>query len=237
MVQFRKPFQRFLAHFLTWFFKLLYTRLAWTYDLVSFTVSLGHWNQWVRSVIQLTNGEPILELGHGPGHLQTALLSAGFRPFGMDLSAQMGRTARQQILKMQLTQGISSSNPLRLARAQAQSLPFLANSFQTILATFPTPYIVHPDTVREIQRVLLPGGRAVILLTAWITGKNILDTIARWLFLLTHQVPPPGMDYAVFLEPFQLTGQHAELIWLEPDGARLLFVQIVKENPADSETC
>ena len=236
MVQFRKPLQRILTHFLAWFFKLLYTRLAWSYDLVSFTVSLGQWNHWVQSVIQLAPCEPILELGHGTGHLQTALFKAGFHPFAMDISSHMGHITRGRILKFMPENHIRSSISPGLSRARAQALPFAANTFKTIFSTFPSPYIVDPDTVREIQRVLLPHGQAIILLSAWITGKKLPDLIARWLFALTNQTPSSGMDYSVFLAPFQLPGQRAELVWLEPAGSRLMLVRITKELPRTLKT-
>ncbi|MFN2198120.1 MAG: hypothetical protein ACK2UW_18520, partial [Anaerolineales bacterium] len=62
-----------LSTFLRWFFRHLYTDLAWSYDYVASTVSLGLWNEWVLSVLTDMIRPPILEIGHGPGHLQAAL--------------------------------------------------------------------------------------------------------------------------------------------------------------------
>ncbi len=59
---------------LRFFFRLLYHQFAFTYDLVAATVSLGRWKDWVLSVVPFIEGTRILEIGHGPGHLQRALL-------------------------------------------------------------------------------------------------------------------------------------------------------------------
>src|SRR5689334_21291852 len=68
-------FMRALLHI---FFYLLYHPFAAAYDLVASTVSLGRWKDWILSVIPFLEGNQILEIGHGPGHLQRVLLSWGF---------------------------------------------------------------------------------------------------------------------------------------------------------------
>jgi ubiquinone/menaquinone biosynthesis C-methylase UbiE len=50
---------------------------AWSYDLVAAVVSLGQWNHWVGSVLPYLPGVNILEIGHGPGHLQRLLKRFG----------------------------------------------------------------------------------------------------------------------------------------------------------------
>jgi ubiquinone/menaquinone biosynthesis C-methylase UbiE len=67
-------------------------------------------------------------------------------------------------------------------------------SLNQVVATFPTEYIFDPATVKEVYRILLPGGRLVVLLVAWITGRGLLERAAAWLFRVTKQAPPetPG---------------------------------------------
>ena len=69
--------KRLLGWFLRFFFHLLYHQFAWTYDWVAAGVSLGRWNEWVRSILPYMQEGRILELGHGPGHLQAELLKTG----------------------------------------------------------------------------------------------------------------------------------------------------------------
>ena len=55
------------------FFNHLYHGLAWSYDFVAAVVSLGHWNRGLKLPYRSLRGPRVLELGHGPGHLQTRL--------------------------------------------------------------------------------------------------------------------------------------------------------------------
>jgi len=169
---------RLFRRFMQVFFNLLYHPFAFTYDLVAAIVSFGRWKDWVSNIIPFIEGTRILELGHGPGHLQFALrngsrLNRGLVAVAIDESAQMGRLAKHRL---------GSSH--KLTRALAQSLPFANESFDSIVATFPTEYIFHPHTLSEAGRVLRNRGRLIVLLAAW--PKH---PISSWLFKVTGQSP------------------------------------------------
>ena len=169
----------FMRSLLRLFFYLLYHPFAFAYDLVAATVSLGRWKDWVMAVVPFIEGSRLLEIGHGPGHLQRVLRSRGLSAVGLDESAQMGRLAKHRL-------GESAS----LARGLAQSLPFPNESFDTVVATFPAEYIFDPRTLTESRRVLVRGGRFVVLPGAIITGRGGLERIMAWLFRATRQTPP-----------------------------------------------
>src|SRR5512143_2186632 len=78
-------------------FYLLYHPFAFTYDLVAATVSLGRWKAWVFSILPYVEGTRLLELGHGPGHLQRILRDRGLASVGLDESAPMGNLARKRL--------------------------------------------------------------------------------------------------------------------------------------------
>lgn len=181
---------RWLVAFLKLFFDLLYHQFAWTYDLVSWTVSLGLWNGWIRTIIPDLHGEKILELGHGPGHLQKAIAAQGRLFYGLDRSPQMGRLAKRRLNRNQL--------PYHLVNGDGFYLPFASGSLDQVAATFPTEYIANKKTVKEIHRVLKPQGEFIFLPVAWITGKSILQRFARWLFEVTGQAEQP--DSQLFLQ-------------------------------------
>ena len=86
-----------IQRFMRLFFHLLYHPFAFTYDLVAATVSFGHWKNWVYSILPFIKGTRILELGHGPGHLQRLLLDRGLDPAAIDESTQMGRIAKHRL--------------------------------------------------------------------------------------------------------------------------------------------
>ncbi|MBK7895464.1 MAG: methyltransferase domain-containing protein [Candidatus Promineifilaceae bacterium] len=160
-------------------FRLLYQEMAWTYDWVSWLVSLGEWRRWQLAALPYLQGPTVLEIGHGPGHLLLAMQKAGHTVFGLDLSAQMGRQARRRLHKRARTAD--------LVRARVQEMPFASASFNTVLATFPTEYIVDPQTLAAVQRVLVGNGRFLIVPEGHLTGRGGLYRIIDWLFRITGQ--------------------------------------------------
>ena len=177
--------QTCLAQAINWllrgFFRLLYNQFAWTYDWVARVVSLGHWNDWIFTVIPYLQGDPILEIGHGTGHLQLALLELRREVFGLDLSSSMGRITNKRLQQI-------NKRPL-LVRCPAGSIPFPNDYFASIVATFPSEYIANRRTLEESWRVLQVDGRLVILPYAWITGERWFERLTSWLFRITDQAP------------------------------------------------
>lgn len=160
-------------------FRLLYEELAWTYDAVSHIVSLGAWRAWQLTALDHLAGTAVLELGHGPGHILRHLAQAGYTVSGVDRSVQMGRIAAQRLEQAGL--------PVRLVRGVAQDLPFAPGSFDSVLATFPTEYIVDPAALAGIRRVLRENGRLVIVPEAQLTGSNAWARGLETLYRITGQ--------------------------------------------------
>lgn len=178
-------------------FHLLYNDLAFTYDLISKAVSLGAWRCWQRSALKHLAPDPhqrILEVAHGTGDLQLDLQAAGYQVVGCDLSPQMGSIARSKLLRHQKV--------LRLIRGRAQALPFVTGGFDAVIATFPSDFIVDPETLNEIHRVLVPGGRLIIVYGAVLTGGGAVRTFLEWLYKITGQREAGSADMAAYFEPF-----------------------------------
>jgi ubiquinone/menaquinone biosynthesis C-methylase UbiE len=164
-------------------FRLLYNELAWTYDLVSWAVSKGLWRTWQKSVLAyLPCRGRVLELGAGPGHLQGDLASAGHQPVGLDLSRSMLRLARRRKQR--------SGSPAWLCQGHVGALPFAPGSFDAIVATFPTNYIYDPAALRELGRLLEPGGRLAVVELASLSGADPLSHSLEWLYQITGQRGP-----------------------------------------------
>jgi len=208
---------RFIQFILRPIYNLLYHQFAWTYDLVAAVISLGHWDEWVRSILPYIENQRVLEIGHGPGHLQLALHERGFQVFGLDESRQMSRLAARRLRK----KGIKTN----LSRGLAQSLPFRRNAFQNVALTFPSEYIFDPPTLTEIQRVLMPGGRLVILPIAWITGKRPLERLAAWFFRFTGEAPgKPGELNPELKSLFARAGFEVRKETMQQESSLLLFL-------------
>jgi ubiquinone/menaquinone biosynthesis C-methylase UbiE len=220
---------------LRFFFRLLYHQFAFTYDLVAATVSFNRWKNWVQSVIPFIEGDRILEMGHGPGHLQRILRSRGLLAVGIDESAEMGRLAKRNLARAGYSQiQTASSRPSRkpaqldiaytkvdLIRGIAQALPFPDEAFDTIVATFPTEYITESATLTEVKRCLVKGGRLVVLPVA-LPKNPFLD----WLFRVTHQSPVEALDIVKsnLKQPFVTAGFTTEIKTLDQKSGILLVV-------------
>ncbi len=145
-------------------FQALYYPLAPVYDKISYYGFVGQWSKWQRAVLPRIQGKRVLEVGCGTGTLLTTLLERGYKAYGLDASPAMLRQARKK-----LTQAGYSG---RLVQGRVQKLPFPDDSFETVVSTFPTEYIISLESLKEIQRVLYPGGRLVIVDTAILKPFN-----------------------------------------------------------------
>jgi ubiquinone/menaquinone biosynthesis C-methylase UbiE len=234
------------------FFRLLYHQFAFSYDLVAAAVSFNRWNDWVASVIPFIEGRQVLEVGHGPGHLQRVLRSRGLLAIGIDESPQMGRLAQRNLkdtagpptprsrgtsVEAGLPERPGSPSSRRssqisytqtnLVRGVAQHLPFPNESFDTILATFPSEYINDPNTLAEIRRCLSSTGRTIVLPVA-LPSNRFLD----WLFKVTDQRPVEALDLirAKLEEPFLAANFETEIKTLDVKSGLLLVVVATKKG-------
>ena len=206
------------------FFRLLYHQLAFTYDLVAASVSFNRWKDWVMSVVPFIEGNRILEIGHGPGHLQRMLLTLRHNSgqgrqlvaVAIDESRQMGYLAKR-----------NTDGSARLTRGLAQYLPFPNQAFDTIVSTFPAAYINDPLTLAEVKRCLSNGGRFIVLPVAW-PRNPFLD----WLFRVTGESPSEAVELvkSKFNEPLVKAGFETEVKMLDVKSSLLLIVLAKKPS-------
>ena len=200
--------------FMRLFYDLLYHPFAFTYDLVAWTVSFGRWKDWVFSVVPFIEGTLILELGHGPGHLQRLLLDRGLVAVALDESAQMGRLAKQRL-------GASQ----KLTRGLSQSLPYASESFDCIVSTFPSEYIFDPQTLAEAKRTLRKDGRFIVM-----PGALPRNQFLKWLYKVTGESPEAITDALIerFKQPFIQAGFQVGIQILETDTSQLAILIAAK---------
>jgi ubiquinone/menaquinone biosynthesis C-methylase UbiE len=158
-------------------YHLLYYPLAFTYDAVAWIVSAGEWAEWRRCVIPFLPPGPVLEIAHGTGTLSLDLTAAGFSVTAIDLSPAMSRIAAGKKRSRNRSAARPAESP-QLVRADVRRLPFRAGLFSSAVATFPAEFFFESQTMREVARTLHPGGRWIILPTAypeWFAARLLSD--------------------------------------------------------------
>ena len=170
------------ARLIRWAFARFYREFAWTYDTVASAVSGGRWGAWGQAALPYMRGR-VLELGCGTGNLQRALAAQhDLWVAGLDASPQMLAITRRKLA--------ASGQSGNLARAVAHALPFSATSFDSVVATFPTEYIIDMATLAELRRVLRPGGCVVVALAAAFSSDGIYQQLIDLLYRATLQRSP-----------------------------------------------
>jgi SAM-dependent methyltransferase len=163
-------------------FELLYKNRAlyWFASTVPFA---GQWRVWQRLAIPRLSGREVLEVGCGIGTLLVEMAQAGYRCRAIDRSPQMVAATRERLRRAGLADSVE------VTEGSAQRLPYADASFESVVSTFPTEYIADPAALREIARVLRPGGRLIIVL-----GANLLPIgpVSFVLTLLHALVYGPG---------------------------------------------
>lgn len=170
------------ARLIRWAFARFYQEFAWTYDAVAALASSGQWRAWTLTALEFARGAT-LELGCGTGHVQLALAQrrAGFF-VGLDRSPQMIRLTRRRLERF----GFRAP----LVRADARALPFESESFDAVIATFPSDYIAEDATIAEIRRVLRPGGMVALALWARFADDSPYARLVDVAYRVTLQRSP-----------------------------------------------
>lgn len=108
---------------------------------------------WLLSLLPLQQEETLLDVSCGQGALVQFAWQAGLRACGLDLSPAAARLAHHVA-------------PLAaFSVANAEQLPYANNAFHYVTNIGSVEHYIEPArAVREMARVLRPGGRALILL-------------------------------------------------------------------------
>ncbi|MFL5736135.1 MAG: class I SAM-dependent methyltransferase [Actinomycetota bacterium] len=112
---------------------------------------------------ELAGTDPVLEVGAGTGRLSIPLAQAGFRVFGVDLSGPM--------LRRLLEKAGDGARP-EVIVGDATALPLRSVAFGGALL-FHVLHLVPnwPDVLRELDRVVRPGG-AIVMGLGHIDGET-----------------------------------------------------------------
>lgn len=134
------------------------------YDFLMWLLHFGRERAFREEILRLATlrpGESVLDVGCGTGTLAIASknqVGPSGSVYGIDASPEMIARARAKAIKRHVK--------VEFGNAAAEVLPFPDARFDVILSTIMLHHLprkVRQQAAREIRRVLMPGGRAVIV--------------------------------------------------------------------------
>ena len=132
----------------------MFDRIAPVYDALNRAMTAGLDRRWRRETARavVRPGDHVLDACCGTGDLALADLAAGGRVVGLDFSERMLERARRK------------SSEIDWVRGDAQALPFADGSFDAVTIGFGVRNLDDLELgLRELRRVLRPGGRLGVL--------------------------------------------------------------------------
>lgn len=143
----------------------MFDAIAARYDMVNRIISLGIDQRWRKETVRalkLTAQPKVLDLATGTGDLalMTARMSPQANVVGFDPSREMLKVFERKIA------AAGQGDRLSIMQGEAEKLPFGDASFDGITMAFGIRNVAdRPAALREMARVLKPGGRLAILET------------------------------------------------------------------------
>jgi SAM-dependent methyltransferase len=187
--------------------QMLATHLDPTIDLASRRPeTIDRSVAWIVDTLDLSSGDPVLDLGCGPGLYTTRFAERGLQVSGVDYSRRSIEYAKQQAAEQGLDISYRYQNYLTLDDAEQYKAAFL------IFGDFcPLSPEKRARLLQNIHRALLPGGRFVLDVSTR-EGRMLWKGQNRWYVADGgfwkpgwHLVLEEGFDYpeqAIYLDQF-----------------------------------
>ncbi|HEY8086173.1 MAG TPA: bifunctional demethylmenaquinone methyltransferase/2-methoxy-6-polyprenyl-1,4-benzoquinol methylase UbiE [Methylophilaceae bacterium] len=136
--------------------------VASRYDLMNDAMSVGMHRLWKRYTVEtsgIRTGQKVLDIAGGSGDL-SRLFAKKVGPSGevvlTDINASMLAVGRDRLLDDGLA--------VPALQCDAEKLPFASNYFDCVIVAFGLRNMTHKDlALKEMQRVLKPGGKLLVL--------------------------------------------------------------------------
>lgn len=142
----------------------VFSSVAEKYDLMNDLMSFGVHRLWKRHFVATSGvrpGDRVLDLAGGTGDIAALLLPRVGGQGGVvvaDINAAMLGEGRDRLLDRGMLRGLA------FAQANAEALPFPNASFDAVTIAFGLRNVTDKAAaLREMQRVLKPGGRVLVL--------------------------------------------------------------------------
>jgi ubiquinone/menaquinone biosynthesis methyltransferase len=139
----------------------LFATIADRYDFITRFLSYGQDARWKRRTVVLAKIRPadrVLDLACGTGDLIFEAAPQARTAVGLDVTHRMVQLARERARSNRATASV------RLLTGDMLALPFPSGSFDVVTTGYGIRNVPDLETaIREIHRVLAPGGRLVSL--------------------------------------------------------------------------
>ena len=151
--------------------------------------------QYFRRVLDHPNKMKLFDIGCGGGFLAEAFAADGAEVYGLDLSPNAVRTARDHATQ----QGLH----LRVVSGRAECVPFASGVFDAVLLADVLEHLDDfPQALTESSRVLKPGG---ILLYETVNRTLFSRISTVWaLERVLRKIPRHSHDWKMFIRPAEL---------------------------------
>ena len=194
----------------------VFDSVAGRYDLMNDLMSMGLHRLWKRFTVHVAGirpGQRVLDLAGGTGDLTRRIadrVGDGGRIVQSDINAPMLQTGRSRLPDSGVGGGVD------YVQADAERLPFPDFAFDRVLIAFGLRNVTHKDVaLREMQRVLRPGGRLLVLEFSTLTLPLLKPLYDAYSF---HVLPWLGKRVADDPDSYRYL---AESIRMHPDQETL----------------
>jgi demethylmenaquinone methyltransferase / 2-methoxy-6-polyprenyl-1,4-benzoquinol methylase len=169
------------------FAQQLFTPLPARYDRLAELLSFGQNGRWRREMISRVApaaGQTVLDVASGTAGVALQIAGrSGARVVGLDLTEQMLRQGQHNV------SGSAVADRIELVAGRAEQVPFADATFDALTFTYLLRYVVDPQaTLRELARVVKPGGRVASLEFLVPPSRFWRD----WWWLYTRLLLPAG---------------------------------------------
>ena len=137
----------------------MFDNVAADYDRLNHLMSLGIDKGWRRKAVKATGTAlQVLDIACGTGDLSIGLARKGKKVTGADISDEMMKVMRDKVCREGLQGSVST------VKGAAEELPFGDGTFDAVTCAFGIRNFEDREQgLREMYRVLRPGGTVVIL--------------------------------------------------------------------------